>query len=374
MISEVDSSIISSFVEGSEIRSINDGSPNLSVSLPDVRRGFSDGSVSVSDVPALYDAWKNEELFYIYAVSSQFSSNPRLAEWGSGRRMYYECDFFSSLMMKRGNEVWCSYVKRRLSDVLDTCRVARKFDFSKGCSSFDAHVLLISLTYDTKRCSLDDAHDNIGDELHVFIDALRRAYPDVEFFRVFECFKRSHYPHAHICAVFPVSSFPAVFLSAHQTPKGRWVKSRFTVGDDVRDFISSLWHSWVDVRAVSDVRGVWYCMKYLSKDFQDSCKSSTPAFNWLFGRRSYDVSRGFCDALRYVCFSSGGWISPTDSFPLKRVFPQGCYFIGFGRCSNAFGLRSFPIDPPPLSCYGGSSGGRIDGIIEISRSVRVSGG
>jgi len=335
------------------------------VSLSEVRRGFADGSVSVSEVPGLFDVWKHDDLFSIHPVSSQHSKDPRPAEWGSGRRAYYECDFFARKLMKRGNDVWCSYVRDRLDHVLDTCRVARKFDFSEGRSRFDSHVLLISLTNDTNRCSLSDAHRDFSLDLHRFLDNLRSQYPDVEFFRVTEAFLETHYPHEHILAVFPVSSFSA---RRYRDRKGR---VRYLVEDPVRDQFASWWHSFIDVRAVTDVRGVWYCLKYLSKDFQDSCKSSTPAFNWLFGRRSYDVSRGFCDALRYVCFSSGGWISPTDPFPLKRVIPSGSMFIGYGRCSNAFGLRSFPIDPPPIGCYGGSSGNRIEGVIEVSRSVVV---
>jgi hypothetical protein len=204
---------------------------------------------------------------------------------------------------KRGNDVYQRRVKRRL-DWLSSMENITFFDLSdfydeRGRARMDKEVyssaLWVTLTYDAKRCSRAKAMENIGPEWNRFLAGVRSRFGQVSVLRSWETSSRGMI-HVHACLLFKEARFQVEpWLSendANETHLTFRLKNR-----DQRKAIKDLWHSHVDVQAVSSTKQLFnYMRKYQTKTLMasDSPKGvRTMSLLWLFRKRSFSVSGDF---------------------------------------------------------------------------------
>lgn len=193
---------------------------------------------------------------------------------------------------KRGNDVYWWRVGRRLDRLR---RIKNVTLFDPHASIKMSSVLHVTLTFDTKLCSLAEAWEGIGRDFNRWISAMRRKYGRISYFRDWEAFANG-YPHVHLLMIFHDYEF-RVFRSRAKYRVAE--KSEFEIG----------WHSFVDVEAVRDLKkGMGYVMKYLTKTFHEnpeqrglerSLRNLTMAMTWIFRKQSFAVSGDFHDL---ICF------------------------------------------------------------------------
>lgn len=213
---------------------------------------------------------------------------------------------------KRGNGVYWWRVGKRLARL-------RKI---KNVSFFDPHgsvkksgVLHVTLTFDTKLCSIQEAWEGIGRDFNRWISAMRRKYGRISYFRDWEAFANG-YPHVHLLMIFHDYKF-RVFRS----------QSKYRVAEKSEFEMS--WHSFVDVEAVRNLkRGMGYVMKYLTKTFHEnpeqrglekSLRNLTLAMTWIFRKQSFGVSGDFVDLIHAMHNSNRSRLVQRDLWG-GRVF------------------------------------------------------
>ena len=192
---------------------------------------------------------------------------------------------------KRGNDVYVWRTKKRLNwlSSMENIEFFNVKDVALDKKVY-SQALWITLTYDTKRCSRDEAWLNIGVEYNRFISALRRRYGKVSVLRTWESSARG-YPHIHAVLLFHEAKF-SVF------PHVSMKEGKFTFRISEKDQISELWHSPnVDIQAVSSTKKLFnYITKYQTKTLMNSNSPNgvkTMAMMWLFGKRGFSVSGDF---------------------------------------------------------------------------------
>jgi hypothetical protein len=219
-----------------------------------------------------------------------------------------ESEYFAVKCSKRGNDVYQRRIKTRLGwlnqEIPDKKFFKiRDFQVDKIVRS---GLLWITLTYDTSRGDLIQAWETLGDDFNRFITALRRKYGKISCLRVWEAYE-SGYPHVHAILFFEESTF-TVF------PYWSEKENKLTFRVKEKEQISSLWHSYVDIQAISSMRAVFtYIKKHqekiilgLSGSIQDHGSDPTVGFDlenvrglrtlflsWIFRKRSFSVSGSF---------------------------------------------------------------------------------
>ena len=203
---------------------------------------------------------------------------------------------------KRGNDVYRSRVKRRL-DWLSNMPNVSFFDVSdfydeKGWrieKPVYSQALWLTLTYDTKFCSRAEAMERIGPEWNRFLSALRSKHGQVSVLRSWETTEKG-YIHIHGCLLFKEARFEVEpWLSKDD---GKETHLTFRLKDpDQRKGIKDLWHSNVDIQAISSTKKLFnYMRKYQTKTLMasDSPKGvRTMSLLWLHRKRSFSVSGDF---------------------------------------------------------------------------------
>jgi hypothetical protein len=149
----------------------------------------------------------------------------------------------------------------------------------------------MTLTYDTKLKSRHQAWKAISKEYNLFMSKMRRVFGSISTARTFESFENG-YPHVHVVLLFNDFTFE---VREYTNRKGRKV---LLVDDDIKDCISAMWHSSVDIKGVGNVsESINYLKKYISKcanfDSNDSKGVKTLAQCWAYGKRAYCFSGVF---------------------------------------------------------------------------------
>jgi len=195
---------------------------------------------------------------------------------------------FAVKCSKRGNDVYRKRVYRRFKELSQLVEKVNFFNPRDRRGGKKTRALFVTLTYDPKRCSLDEAWENIGVEFNRFMSYLRKRYGKISCCRVFEAFvKRADgYPHVHCVILFEEKEFK-VF---------RDKKGKFRIKE--KDAIAEGWHSHTDVQAMGSLGwGFRYLKKYLLKSIdaenQDPKTLKTLALCWLFNKRAFSVSGKF---------------------------------------------------------------------------------
>lgn len=202
----------------------------------------------------------------------------------------YKKRYFAVKCSKRGNDVYISRVRKRLKPLLD-CEDIEFFN-PKDRGFKTTSAIFVSLTFDTKLGSFQDSWGENGFSFNKWVTNLREKYGKVSFIRTWEGTKKG-YSHVHGLLVFHSHKF-RVFKRGY----------RFRI-QDKKSFESS-WNSNVDVQGCSSLKKAsQYIVKYITKAFTksddgviDGKGDLSLALNWLFGKRSFAVSRDLIDLIR----------------------------------------------------------------------------
>jgi len=254
------------------------GKPRLNVAQGYFRRDQDLSDLGLLE--ALYVYWRDfEERFVLRSCSVD-------------RKTYANIWIYKAFKCsKRGNDVYVWRTKKRLNWLsgMENIKFFNIKDVATDKKVY-SQALWITLTYDTKRCSKDEAWRNIGVEYNRFISALRRRYGKISVLRTWESSARG-YPHNHAVLLFHEAKF-SVFQHV-STLDG---KSTFRIAEKRQ--ISELWHSPnVDIQAISSTKKLFsYIMKYQTKTLLNSESPTgvrTMAMMWLFRKRGFSVSGDF---------------------------------------------------------------------------------
>ena len=295
-----------------ELGLLNDsGKPRLNAAQGFFRRSENEEDLDLLE--ELYVYWRDLPEFL---VLRSLHVNPRsyASEWS----------YVAVKSSKRGNDVYQSRVKRRLNWLSSAENVSffSPSDFQVGKKVYSS-ALWITLTYDTKRCSRSSALERIGQEWNRFLSALRSRYGQVSVLRSWETSAQG-YPHVHACLLFKEARFtvfPWLETTVEELTIGKTIlksqatsqsmqasalatirpqssqKAQFSYRIEEKDQISSLWHSHVDVQAISSTKKLFnYMRKYQTKTLMasDSPKGvRTMSILWLHRKRSFSVSGDF---------------------------------------------------------------------------------
>ena len=212
---------------------------------------------------------------------------------------------------KRGNDVYQRRIQTRfrwLNQKIPDLKFFEIKDFQVR-KAVKTSLLWVTLTWDPKRGDRVHAWENLGSDFNRFISALRRKYGKLSCLRVWESYE-SGFPHVHAVIMFEEAEF-TVF------PHYEAEEGKLTFRIHEKDQISDLWHSFVDIQAISSLSSVFtYLKKHqekiilgLSGSIQDaraSPKDPKVGFDlenikglrtlflcWLFRKRSFSVSGDF---------------------------------------------------------------------------------
>jgi hypothetical protein len=250
------------------------------------------GIYSIEDIVSAYIAWLLEVKYMILCHERE--------QWVSNAGDF---EYVAVKCAKRGNDVYLSRVENRLRG-LGSHVPNMNFDFEK--SPF-TNMLFITLTYDTKRCSFDEAWKNIGVEFNRWRANIRKKYGEFSVFRCFEAFENGH-PHIHMVIIFKEKRF-RVFKSFERGRDGK-IREVWLIHE--KEDFEPYWHSWTKIKAVYNLKGgLNYLKKYIMKcaEYQrdDDKGKITLAMCWVFRKKAFYVSGQFRQALSdligYLCTS-----------------------------------------------------------------------
>jgi len=197
---------------------------------------------------------------------------------------------------KRGNDVYLSRINTRFAEIDSLAGDFPDDLFDPKDKNKKTNVVFVTLTYDTKHCSLDSAWHNIGVEWNRYQSNLKRKFGRLSFVRAFESFD-NYYPHIHAVMVFPDKKFNVFKHISRKNPDGR---PTFRIQE--RDQFKS-WHSKIDVTAVGNTgQAIKYITKYLRKshDPSDSKFLKTQSMLWIYNKRSFSISKDYVKRIREV--------------------------------------------------------------------------
>ena len=230
-------------------------------------RDYIQFNYTVPEIVERYVEWVNDVKYMI------------LSRWNGSKN-----EVFAVKCAKRGNDVYRSRVSRRFAGL---CSRAEDLVFfnPKDRGKKKTHTLWVTLTYDVKRCSFEEAWRNVGIEFNRFMAYVRKKFGNVSCCRVFESFENG-YPHIRGILLFESTCFN-VF---------RDMKGQFRVHS--KKIIARGWHSNVDVKAMDSLAGGFsYLKKYLLKNINvekaDSKAYKTLALCWAYRKRAFSVSGRF---------------------------------------------------------------------------------
>jgi hypothetical protein len=275
-------------------------------SLAAFLRDYNQCSYSPLEIVEKYVQWVSQDEYMILFRSKRLHED-------SLKGFTFENEYFAVKCAKRGNDVYRSRVYRRFKGLVGTSENLVFFN-SEDRGVKRTRALWITLTYDIKLCSFDDAWRNVGVEFNRFMAYVRKRFGKVSCCRVFESFENGH-PHIH-CILFFETYF-TVFRDS---------KGQFRV--HTKDVISEGWHSNIDVKAMSSlVGGFSYLKKYLLKnnnaDNADSKALMTLALCWVFRKRAFSVSGQFRKALTDLISSMHNSNRNSVQISLSgRTFPE----------------------------------------------------
>ena len=146
--------------------------------------GFSiDKDLDFQELKEFYQKWRD---FVEYIVLQKQTENQRI-------KGEVDKETFAVKCSKRSNDVYFWRVGKRL----------KSFQSLKSISFFDPHsnikqsnVLFVTLTYDTKRSTIQNAWETIGKDFNKWIRNLRKKYGHISHLRCWEVSKKG-YPHTH---------------------------------------------------------------------------------------------------------------------------------------------------------------------------------
>ena len=314
--------------------------------LKPAQRYFNENDNYFPLLPQLYDAWRNESEYLVFKHSFE----------GKTSYIALKCS-------KRGNDVYNARIKRRFGffnkNIPDLKFFSTNPDAFKTDKKIKSKLLWVTLTWNTRLFSIRNAWKReISQEWNRFITALRRRYGKIEVLRSWEATDRG-YPHIHAVLWFQDPKKGEFTVFPHYSEK----EGRLQFRIQEKGEFESLWHSFVDVEAISSMKKMAnYVLKYQlkvneGKEDQGS-GSNTLAFMWLFRKRSYacsrELQRKFLDSIEVLHNSNmgndgeweflgvfsgrdlglnGEWMAGVDPARLKGLLPDGDFRVDAGISS-----------------------------------------
>lgn len=244
------------------------------------------------EIPLLCECFKYWRDFHEYLLL-----RGRNRETGEELRLAVKCS-------KRGNDVYAKRLEERLGFLsrLENVKFFDNVNWDKQAYA-KANLFWVTLTWNPKLCSLNEAWETSYEELHKFKANLEHCYGKIEWLVFIQPFPDGNgeafgYPHFHIVMLFKEAEFN-VFPHLEQDKDGATVL-RYRVKEKREIELAGKWHSFIDVQALSSLRGaVNYVKKYAeSVCYGDSDKAVlTNAITWLYRKKSYSMTREFQKAL-----------------------------------------------------------------------------
>jgi len=253
---------------------------------------------------------------------------------------------------KRGNDVFASRLKKSLGFIQSMDDVeffnVRQFDVKKNVRT---RLLWVTLTYDSKRCLLNEAWENCMKEYNLWITNLRNKYGHIDVLKFIQPFPDAKgqaygYPHFHLVMLFRDHEF-SVFPRLEANSEGKMqmnyrIKEKFEVQDQGK------WHSFIDVKALSSARAVMnYCKSYAQNVcYGDSEKAIlNSAILWLYRKQTYSLSGGFREKYAEFIRTKQG----SKAQMMLNLGPSGEWTLEIGGVLEEWiwtfvGIRSVPND------------------------------
>jgi hypothetical protein len=231
--------------------------------------GFSiDQDVDFQELQAFYCKWRD---FVEYIVLQKQTDKLRIKGEVDRETLAVKC-------AKRGNDVYWWRVWKRLK-FLHKLKEHTLSDSRGNVKS--SNVLFITLTYDIRRSTIQEAWETIGEDFNKWIRNIRKTFGCISYLRCWEASRRG-YPHIHVFMMF----HDYVFKVIRTNRKYRILE---------KEAFEKSYHSFVDVQAIRELkRGIRYVTKYLTKTIHENqTQTLTLALCWLFRKRSYAISGDF---------------------------------------------------------------------------------
>ncbi|MGD2065973.1 MAG: hypothetical protein PVI43_02240, partial [Candidatus Bathyarchaeota archaeon] len=244
-----------------------------------VFREYEETGLSVPEICDYYLEWVSEDKYMI--LERVKTKEVRIRDSRTNKPLIVkfpvESDYFAMKLSKRGNDVYRHRVYQKFKGLASLADKTVFFNPKDRNSDKRTKALFLTLTYDTKLCSLWAAWDNIGKEFNRFMSHARKHFGKVSSCRVFESFENG-YPHIHCILLFEETEFK-VF---------RDKKGQFRIKE--KGVLAEGWRSHTDAKALASLgRGLSYLKKYLlkciDKEKKDSKALKTLALCWLFCKR-----------------------------------------------------------------------------------------
>ena len=254
---------------------------------------------SQGDIPLLVDAfkdWRDYSEFLLLRADNRVTN---------------ERKFFAVKCSKRGNDVFARRLDQKLGFLKTNMNFfnPKKFDERQG-HNVKTKILWITLTYNSNRCSLEEAWKNIGSEFNLWITNLRNKYGKVWYVAFPQAFPNQNgegygYPHFHVIMLFEGKKSKEsekeekvefhVFRRMEKNREGKLglvyrIKERYEFENQGK------WHSFIDIKALSSMRAVWnYAKKHCyNAGYGSSDEASlNNAVMWLFKKKSFNMSGEF---------------------------------------------------------------------------------
>lgn len=225
-------------------------------------------------------------------------------ETGEQRKVAVKCS-------KRGNDVYNKRLDDRFS-FLHRYSYRKKDFFSledfKPQMKVMAQMFWFTLTYDSKRCSLQDAWLGISREWNLWITNMRNRYGRIQVLKFIQAFpgdgSARGYPHIHAVLLFQDANFQVKPHWDQKKDGSEELSFRMTEKYEVA--AQGKWHSWVDIKALKSVSSaVNYCRAYGQGTFEVVSEEGEVndealmncSMNWYFKKRSFSVSGKFRESL-----------------------------------------------------------------------------
>ncbi len=250
----------------------------VKIRLVKVRDCWNRGVISDNELIELYKNWRDQSEYLVLCY----------------HRRDFMLEYRAIKCSKRGNDVYNWRINQRFKEleVLANFYGDNKiFDINQAEPK--TNCLLVTFTYDTKLKNKTDAWGDISSEYNRAITRLRQKFGKISVLRVWESSRKS-YPHIHAILLFDDKRFN---VFEHWTTNN---KSTYRIQEKAE--FSKVWHSNVDVLAVSSVRGaVGYLVKYLKKVHSGESKHNQTLANlWINHKQSFAISGNFSERLANI--------------------------------------------------------------------------
>ena len=248
------------------------------IRLAKVRDCLNRGVISDSDLVELYRNWRDQNEYLVLCY----------------HRRDFTLEYRAIKCAKRGNDVYNWRIDQRfkqLEMLADFYGDNKIFDINRAEPK--TNCLLVTFTYDTKLKNKINAWHDVSLEYNRAITRLRQKFGKISVLRVWESF-RNGYPHIHAILLFDSKRFN---VFEHWTTNN---KSTYRIQEKAE--FSKVWHSNVDVLAVSSVRSaVGYLIKYLKKVYSSESKHDLTLANlWINHKQSFAISGNFSERLANI--------------------------------------------------------------------------